>query len=206
MAYIPPNPNGQAPSANSSPVVIASDQSAVPVQGNVAGGATDTGNSVKTGGVYNTSLPTYSSGQRADAQYDQNGRQYVNQRALSAATDFTTASLSPGTANGWTPSSQPTLSTTVASIKSSAGNLGGWYMFNPNTATAFIQFFNATTGNVTLGTTAATFVIAIPAGAGSNVEYANGISFNTAISVAATTTYSGSTALSSAVVAMFLRA
>jgi hypothetical protein len=29
MAYIPPNPNGQATSANSAPVVIASDQSAV---------------------------------------------------------------------------------------------------------------------------------------------------------------------------------
>ena len=32
MAYIPPNLNGQATSANSAPVVIASDQSAVPSQ------------------------------------------------------------------------------------------------------------------------------------------------------------------------------
>lgn len=31
MAYIPPNPNGQATSANSAPIVIASDQSTVPV-------------------------------------------------------------------------------------------------------------------------------------------------------------------------------
>lgn len=31
MSYTPPNPNGQATSANSAPVVIASDQSAVPV-------------------------------------------------------------------------------------------------------------------------------------------------------------------------------
>src|SRR5476651_385587 len=31
MAYIPPNPNGQATSANSAPVVVASDQSAIPV-------------------------------------------------------------------------------------------------------------------------------------------------------------------------------
>lgn len=31
MAYIPPNPNGQATSANSAPVTIASDQSALPV-------------------------------------------------------------------------------------------------------------------------------------------------------------------------------
>jgi len=33
MSYIPPNPNGQATKANSSPVVIASDQNAVPVTG-----------------------------------------------------------------------------------------------------------------------------------------------------------------------------
>lgn len=31
MAYIPKNPNGQATSANSEPVVIASDQSSIPV-------------------------------------------------------------------------------------------------------------------------------------------------------------------------------
>lgn len=36
MTYIPPNPNGQATMANSTPVVIASDQSAVPVSGTVA--------------------------------------------------------------------------------------------------------------------------------------------------------------------------
>ncbi len=33
MTYIPPNPNGQATSANSAPVVIASDQSAIPISG-----------------------------------------------------------------------------------------------------------------------------------------------------------------------------
>ena len=38
MAYLPPNPNGSATSANSSPVVIASDQASIPVT--VAGVAT----------------------------------------------------------------------------------------------------------------------------------------------------------------------
>jgi hypothetical protein len=41
MAYSPRNPNGSATSANSSPVVIASDQSPVPVSGTVDLGATD---------------------------------------------------------------------------------------------------------------------------------------------------------------------
>ena len=38
MTYIPPNPNGQATMANSTPVVIASDQSTIPVS--VSGVAT----------------------------------------------------------------------------------------------------------------------------------------------------------------------
>lgn len=36
--------------------------------GNVASGATDSGNPVKVGGVYNSTLPTLSSGQRGDVQ------------------------------------------------------------------------------------------------------------------------------------------
>lgn len=39
-----------------------------PVVGNVAGGATDSGAPVKVGAVYNSTLPTYTTGQRADLQ------------------------------------------------------------------------------------------------------------------------------------------
>lgn len=46
MAYIPPNPNGQASSANSAPVVIASDQSEVPVTQSVS--ALDNGSKTVT--------------------------------------------------------------------------------------------------------------------------------------------------------------
>lgn len=97
MSYTPPNPNGQATMANSSPVVIASDQSAVPVsgtitsnigttnglaldatltggtqqvQGNIASGSTDSGNPLKVGGVNRTTQPTLTDGQRGDAQLD----------------------------------------------------------------------------------------------------------------------------------------
>ena len=38
--------------------------------GNVASGATDSGNPVKVGGVYNTSAPTLTNGQRGDGQMD----------------------------------------------------------------------------------------------------------------------------------------
>jgi len=73
MAYQPNNPNGQATMANSSPVVVASDQSALSTQGNVASAATDSGNPVKVGGVYRASVPTFTDGQRGDAQIDANG-------------------------------------------------------------------------------------------------------------------------------------
>jgi len=46
MAYSPKNPNGQATMANSEPVVIASDQSAVPVSGTVTANLSATDNAV----------------------------------------------------------------------------------------------------------------------------------------------------------------
>ena len=52
------------------------------VQGNAASGATDVGNPVKTGGVYNTSAPTLTNGQRGDTQMDVNANtKMVEQRA-----------------------------------------------------------------------------------------------------------------------------
>lgn len=41
--------------------------------GNVAGAATDLGNPVKVGGIYNTTLPTYTDGQRTDVQAGSRG-------------------------------------------------------------------------------------------------------------------------------------
>ena len=48
------------------------------VQGNVASGATDSGNPVKIGGVYNTTLPTLTDGQRGNAQMDSRANLFVS--------------------------------------------------------------------------------------------------------------------------------
>lgn len=66
---------GSAASAASLPVVIASDQAAVPVTpaGNVAAGATDSGNPVKIGGVYNSTPVVLTTGQRGNLQMDSVG-------------------------------------------------------------------------------------------------------------------------------------
>jgi hypothetical protein len=45
----------------------------LPVAGNVASGATDTGSPIKTGAVYNTTLPTATTGQRVDTQATASG-------------------------------------------------------------------------------------------------------------------------------------
>ncbi|MEB3215391.1 MAG: hypothetical protein VKN72_03890 [Nostocales cyanobacterium 94392] len=51
----------------------------------------------------------------------------------------------------------------------------------------YVKFYNATAANVTVGTTTPKLTIPIPAGAASNIEWGNGIPFDTAICIAATT-------------------
>lgn len=55
------------------------------VQGNVANGATDTGNPVKIGAVFRSTIPTYTEGQRTESVADANG----NVRSLGIASAFT---------------------------------------------------------------------------------------------------------------------
>ncbi len=62
--------NGQKTMANGLPVTIASDQSPIPVVGNVAEGASDSGNPVKAGGVYYEFPAVLTNGQRGSLQLD----------------------------------------------------------------------------------------------------------------------------------------
>lgn len=54
-------------------VALVDDNGNVAVGGAVASGATDTGNPVKIGGVYNSTKPTLTNGQRGDAQLTTRG-------------------------------------------------------------------------------------------------------------------------------------
>lgn len=108
------------------------------------------------------------------------------------------ATLAPRTSGGHSvyPAS---LSNTVTAIKGSAGQVYGYDLHNPNAAISYVQFFNAATGSVTLGTTSPFMSIGIPANSRAALEFPHGVAFGTAISVAATTTRTGSTAPSSPV-------
>lgn len=76
---------------------------------------------------------------------------------------------------------------TEEEVKASAGNVYGWYIFNASASTRYVKFYNATAANVTVGTTTPVLTLPVPAGGAANVFSSIGISFGTAITVAATT-------------------
>ena len=83
---------------------------------------------------------------------------------------------------------------TAQSVKAGSGNLKGWYISNTNTAVAYVQIYNIASGSVTVGTSTPTLSLGIPPNDGAaNVLSEPGIGFGTQISVACTTTATGST-------------
>lgn len=108
----------------------------------------------------------------------------------STLTPTTTSGTSTFMASGSDGSS--ILVATKQTIKASAGNLYGYYAYNPEAAVTFVHFYN--TDTVTVGTTSPQMTIAIPAGSAANLALPYGISFSTAISCAATTTAGGNSA------------
>lgn len=96
------------------------------------------------------------------------------------------------------------ITTTVTSVKASAGQLYGWYIYNANASAVYCQIFDLATGSVTLGTTTPKLSFGIPAGSAANVGLDVGIAFGTAISIAFTTTRAGLTAPASSVDYNFL--
>lgn len=106
----------------------------------------------------------------------------------------------PSTSNGWltfmatTADGSTALTSTAQAVKASAGTLGGWYIYNPNTTAIYVVIYNTAQGSVTVGTTNPQIVLPIPALSAANQEFSNGINFTTAMAVAATTTGGGNTA------------
>lgn len=139
--------------------------------------------------TWRQSTPTPSSG--ADGDYAS---------IVSSGDGTLWVTVTPSRGGGWTTSLKNALSTTVSSVKASAGLLGGFYCYNPAAAVTYVQIFNVATGSVTLGTTTPALSFGIPAGGGGVHEFVNGLGgFSTAISVAATTTATGSSAPATAI-------
>lgn len=76
-----------------------SGAASTPVQGNVASAATDSGNPVKIGGVYNTTTPTFTNGQRGDIQIGSRGAAHVQLLAPDSGSAITANTPADGVAN-----------------------------------------------------------------------------------------------------------
>jgi len=114
-----------------------------------------------------------------------------------------TVSPSPQTGAGFATTSFDLASTAGTNIKATAGNVYGFYIFNPNPTVCYLQFYNSVAP--TLGTNAlhpygiqAGYTTAIPIG-----QFAL-FNFATAISTGETTTATGSTQCTAAMTATIL--
>lgn len=161
------------------------------------------GSGIPTGGGLNGVLGT-----QADAAWTSGSGSLI--AIAKAIANNTGAPVPLGTAGGWTTKvcagslSCAALNATVQAIKTSAGQLGKVQCDNNNAAWTYIQIFNATTGNVTLGTTAPAGIVPLaPSLSGGFALSLVGDQYSTAISVAATTTATGSTAPGTAINCQF---
>lgn len=88
------------------------------------------------------------------------------------------ADFGPGV---WTNNRLLSAATTNATlVKSSAGQVGGWYLLNTAAYTVFLKLYNSAT-IPTAGAGTPVMTIGIPAGAGANVELTRGIPFSAGI-------------------------
>jgi len=186
MAYNPQNPNGSTSSANSSPVVIANDQAAVPVSGtfyqvtqpvSIAASVAVTGPLTDTQ-LRATAVPV-SGTVTANA-----GTGTMNVTVVSGATggDSTFHLVSAATTN-------------ATNIKASAGKVTGWYVYNSNASARKVAFHN-TAGTPTAGASIHSSIV-IPGLAAANVSFPDGIDFGTGIAITTVTdlTDAGNTAV-----------
>ena len=79
------------------------------------------------------------------------------------------------------------LDETEEDIKTSAGVVYWYYIYNNAATTHFVKFYNDTAANVVVGTATPAMTIPVPAGAAANCAIEGGLRFGTAICAAATT-------------------
>jgi len=170
------------------------------VVGNVASAATDSGNPVKVGAIFNTTQPTVTTGQRVNLQATSRGALIVAPGVESFAVQSTlqAGSATIGKVNvpavatgGATPGKLVSAATTNAtSVKASAGTLYSLSVGNTNASARYVKFYNKASAP-TVGSDTPVQVFTIPggtAGGGREVQIpVCGIAFSTGIAFATTT-------------------
>jgi hypothetical protein len=120
-----------------------------------------------------------------------------SQMDVNLAASNATVTVTGTTVTGTATSGGPTifrsldLDETEEEVKSSAGQIYGYIITNFATSTRYVKFYNATAANTTVGTTTPIITIPVPGNASDDTtlvqQFAIGIPFGTALSVAATT-------------------
>lgn len=116
--------------------------------------------------------------------------------------------IQPRTTGGWSVGNYTSgdtytaLTNSAQVIKASAGKLGGYYIYNPNTSAAYVMLYNIAAASVTVGTSTALIILAIPALSAANLSLGGGVAFGTAMSIAAATTGGGNGAPTTALEAI----
>lgn len=126
-----------------------------------------------------------------------NGTSGTGAQRVTIASDSTgqVAPAANATATGTSIYNNTALSSTKQAVNASAGNLYGYHIYNPNSVVIYVQLFNVASASVTVGSTAPTAVLAVPAGGWADAPPSGPpITFATALTIAATTTSTGSTA------------
>lgn len=108
--------------------------------GNVASGATDSGNPVKVGGKYNATAPTLTDGQRGDVQLDVNGNLKVTLATILSKLTDSIVSRPEGVT--YTNITASTL------VRTGTGILVGMYVNSTSSGT--IKFWDNTSGATTV--------------------------------------------------------
>lgn len=126
---------------------------ALGLTGTVASGSADTGNPVKIGGKYNTTLPTFADAQRGDLQIDGRGRVIVTLGTLIAGEDLTNSIIGvnqkPVSGSTYTTSNYQNFGTvTKINVKAAAGNIYSVRITNDNAAVRYFQIHNKATAPV----------------------------------------------------------
>lgn len=142
------------------------------IQGNIASGATDVGNPVKTGGVYNTTQPTLSNAQRGDTQMDVRANTLVSQGTLISGENQTINALGtfPKFVNSTTgkPTSVTYTSFTTQAIASSVPlTLVGVRVVNTTASVRYLYLNNAS--SIGAGATPSVAPILLPASGAYNL-------------------------------------
>lgn len=92
----------------------------------------------------------------------------------------------PATTGGLSVYRNVNLGASGVTIKSSAGQIYGWYFFNNAVSVRFVKLYNKGS-NPSVGSDTPFMTIALPAGGGANVNFTSGITLNNGIGIGATT-------------------